>query len=266
MALAGMLAAEQGAQVTLAGVMPSILFGASGTVTGAQTDNEEEEGFARRLTELAAKHGAGTQLARSSSPARGLYDVATELEADLVVLGSSERAGPGRSRAGRVAMQLLQGGHAAVALAPVHFAGDPRIESIGVALDGSPAAETATRAAVEYCRRFSARPRLISVAAIVWSASWAFAPDAMTDDIESSAQAIVDKAMETVPDELAPEGVVLFGDPPTELIEHARDNVDLLCLGSRGYGPLRRVLLGSVSSVVVRDAPCATLIVPSDSE
>jgi hypothetical protein len=36
----------------------------------------------------------------------------------------------------------------------------------------------------------------------------------------------------------------------------------LLVLGSRGYGPVRRVLLGSVSGELVRGAACPVLVVP----
>lgn len=39
-------------------------------------------------------------------------------------------------------------------------------------------------------------------------------------------------------------------------------DVDLLVLGSRGYGPLTRVLLGSVSRRAAQDAPCPVLVVP----
>ena len=38
--------------------------------------------------------------------------------------------------------------------------------------------------------------------------------------------------------------------------------VDLLFAGSRGYGPLRRALLGSVSGALVRDAGCPVVITP----
>ncbi len=39
------------------------------------------------------------------------------------------------------------------------------------------------------------------------------------------------------------------------------EGVDLLVLGSRGYGPMARVLLGSVSRQIVQDAPCPVLAV-----
>ncbi len=40
----------------------------------------------------------------------------------------------------------------------------------------------------------------------------------------------------------------------------------MLFVGSRAYGPVRRVLLGSVSSELVESAPCAVLVTPRGTE
>ena len=56
-------------------------------------------------------------------------------------------------------------------------------------------------------------------------------------------------------------GEVLDGNPADVLRERSAD-VDLLVLGSRGYGPLRRVFLGSVSSKVLHGSQCPVLITP----
>ncbi len=50
-------------------------------------------------------------------------------------------------------------------------------------------------------------------------------------------------------------------DPATAIIGAAGVN-DLIVLGSRGYGPPGRVLLGSTAHEVVERAPCAVLITP----
>ena len=45
--------------------------------------------------------------------------------------------------------------------------------------------------------------------------------------------------------------------------EEARDALlDLLVIGSRGYGPVRRTLLGGVSAEVTRTSACPVLVVP----
>jgi nucleotide-binding universal stress UspA family protein len=42
----------------------------------------------------------------------------------------------------------------------------------------------------------------------------------------------------------------------------ASEQLDLLVLGSRAYGPLRSVLLGSVSRRVTAGAHCPVIVVP----
>ena len=55
---------------------------------------------------------------------------------------------------------------------------------------------------------------------------------------------------------------ILEGSPVERIVITATDEkVYLIVIGSRGYGGLQRVLLGSVSSVVSRVATCPVLIV-----
>lgn len=55
--------------------------------------------------------------------------------------------------------------------------------------------------------------------------------------------------------------IVLDGEPAEVLAEQTRE-LGLLVMGSRGYGPLRRVLLGSVSAALLDAARCPVMIVP----
>jgi nucleotide-binding universal stress UspA family protein len=55
--------------------------------------------------------------------------------------------------------------------------------------------------------------------------------------------------------------VVVRGRAASAIIDVARERgVDLIVTGSRGYGPLRSMLLGSVANEIVSDAPCAVLV------
>jgi nucleotide-binding universal stress UspA family protein len=54
-------------------------------------------------------------------------------------------------------------------------------------------------------------------------------------------------------------GEIGVGDPVHEL-SYAANELDLLVTGSRGYGPVRRVMLGSTSGKLVHQAPCPVLV------
>ena len=53
--------------------------------------------------------------------------------------------------------------------------------------------------------------------------------------------------------------------PPSSSASAARE-LDLLVCGSRGYGPLRSVLVGGVSGRLMRSAHCPVIVVPRGIE
>jgi nucleotide-binding universal stress UspA family protein len=57
---------------------------------------------------------------------------------------------------------------------------------------------------------------------------------------------------------------VLDGDIVSMLLQDAGDD-DLLFTGSSGKGPFRRVLVGSVSTHLLREAVCPVVVVPRGS-
>jgi nucleotide-binding universal stress UspA family protein len=75
-------------------------------------------------------------------------------------------------------------------------------------------------------------------------------------------QTRLNDAVAELPAELRALPVFERGDPVQKLLEAAEMGVDLLVLGSRGFGPVMRLLIGSVSSRVIREAPCPVLVVP----
>ena len=56
-----------------------------------------------------------------------------------------------------------------------------------------------------------------------------------------------------------------MGNVAEEIVESAKDlEADLIVMGSRGHGRLRRAIEGSISDVVIRRAPCAVMTVRSE--
>jgi nucleotide-binding universal stress UspA family protein len=75
-------------------------------------------------------------------------------------------------------------------------------------------------------------------------------------------QTRLNDAVAELPSELRALPVLETGNPVERLLEVAEVGVDLLVLGSRGFGPVMRLLIGSVSSRVIRGAPCPVMVVP----
>lgn len=264
LALGRLIAERSQAELVLVSVVPNPV---GGSFVPALPADAYTELIAKAREDVEAKAeqvSATFEVEQASSPSHGLENVARRIGADLVVVGSSPRAKPGRARAGRKARQLMSGGVSSVAIAPDGFAARGSIDRIGVGVDGSEESRLATEAAIELAKDGSTL-RLISVAAGFadewgrWGSTYPLAE--MAEATRESATLLLAEMAEIVPERLETDRVLLEGTAPIKLAE-ATAGLDLLCLGSRAYGPVRRVLLGSVSSDVVNHAASAVLVVP----
>jgi nucleotide-binding universal stress UspA family protein len=185
----------------------------------------------------------------ANSAAEALYDLADDLEAASVVVGSSHRGSVGRITPGSVAEALLSGSPCPVAVAPVGFAEReaPTLVAIGVAYDESEQATHALVAGEHLAARLHANLTIVSVA--------------RRPDQREALAARLERLVREAPTTIAARADVRVGKPSHELREAGRD-LDLLVCGSRRYGPVRRVLLGSVTARLVRNAGCPVLVIP----
>ena len=92
---------------------------------------------------------------------------------------------------------------------------------------------------------------------------WAFAwgAGASRQDLEERARDRLESAAKSLPREASGSSRLETGAPVVVLVDASR-YLDLLVVGSRGYGPARRLLLGSVSGRLVREAHCPVLVTP----
>jgi nucleotide-binding universal stress UspA family protein len=201
-------------------------------------------------------------LARTS-PARALHELAEKDGAALIVVGSSHVGAARRVLPGSTGEHLLHGSPCAVAVVPKGYRETeheaPR--RIGCAIDGSDEARAALKGAAELAQAFGAELEVIR----------AFSPDVapvdaeVLADLEVVAKSQFDEAMKTLPPAISAGRVFVERDAVALIVERTHD-LDLLVIGSRGYGPLRAVLLGAVSGRVIRDAACPVVVVPRGAE
>ena len=208
---------------------------------------------------------ADLRTVRGSSGAEGLQQLGAAEGASLLVVGSSSRTGLERVRPGETATRLLSGASISVAVAPLNYAKhDSDMSIVGCAYDGGEASASALRWAVDLCAErpemklevLSVVPRLAFGGTTVGGLSSQTAQAALGKAIQES----LDAAVEDAADPSAIRGVRLAGNPVTALVTESQ-RLDLLVLGSRGRGPARSVLLGSVSTEVVREAACPVVVV-----
>ena len=185
----------------------------------------------------------------AASVGSGLQQLGLDCEADLLVVGSSSTGPVRRVLVGDDARGTVAGASCPVAVAPHGYAEQTdEIETVGVACNGGPEAEAAFAVAHEFAAARGARLLALTVVTPI--------AGAMTDvpTLERAARDSL-RQLEGV------EGRVAVGMAAGELAAFG-DELDLLVVGSRGHGPLRRLILGSTSMQLAREARCPLLIVP----
>ena len=210
---------------------------------------------------------AETRAIAARSPAEGLDGLAEEEGADLIVLGSGSRAGHGLLGLGSVAESLLRGAPCGVAVAPRGYAdrSELRLLKVAVAFDGSPESWAALETGIGIAERVHGRLTILSVSepprygyASAWSV---LSAGEIRDSERELKEEVVELARARIPTDLETEARLETGYPGTVLAE-ASGEFDLMVAGSRGYGPLRRTLLGSSTRELIRSGSCPVILLP----
>jgi nucleotide-binding universal stress UspA family protein len=200
----------------------------------------------------------------SSSAAHGLHDLAEEEHAAVIVVGSGKSGPKHRLFAGSTAERLLAGSVCPVAVAPAGMPVLPgELGRLGVAYVDTPDGRAALAEAAALAKRVGTSLRLYTVVASGEAVRpFLVGQDAECAFIETARETYeqsLEKAAATVSD-VAVDWRVLTGDVVETLSE--LEEVDALFCGSRGYGPARRVLLGGVSTRLMRRARRPVVVVP----
>jgi nucleotide-binding universal stress UspA family protein len=228
---------------------PIMLAGAAGAEARRQRVLE-------RLVEVAdslpanAPFGLECRVASGPGPAAALHELVEAEHARALVLGSPHRGPVGRVLLGSVAETGLAGAPCPVVVAPLGLAerAPAELGTVSVAFDGGNEAWAALQRGAQIAAAADARLRIVMV----------LPPDAL----DQSAEIDLSRAASSVSSGLEVEAELAHGDATEVLLREAAHRTDLLVTGSRGRGPLRRVLLGSVSTPLMRSAPFPVMVVP----
>jgi nucleotide-binding universal stress UspA family protein len=267
LALGSSLARALGARLIVAAVYPSqdVVSSLPAEEQRARADRLAREG----ADEVARALDASPYAVAGRSPAHGLHALAEAGGAAALVVGSSHRGALGRVLAGNVATQLLSGSPCPVAVAPLGSAGEQEVplRTLGVAFDGSPESWAALQRAAALALAGGGTVRIIhALEPLTHFPMTPLETDRILRERRARSELAGDQAVASVSREVNPEARIVVGDPVRALEAEASEGLDLLVVGSRRFGPLRRVLLGSVSSQLVRLAPCPVLVVPRSVE
>lgn len=146
---------------------------------------------------------------------------------------------------------------------------------IVVGVDGSTGSAAALRWAVELARlrgdevvALHAYPEVALYPYVAVDCGYIPYDDGLAETVEKRAADLLGQAVDRVTAEVGDDvkivQEVVAGPAGTALIE-AGHHADLIVVGSRGYGPIREVVLGSVSHRVATHATCPVTVVPHGS-
>jgi nucleotide-binding universal stress UspA family protein len=232
----------------------------------ARTSADADAGeFAPLDTELTDLEDVRTRAVHGSTAAevtRGLQQIAGKEHADLVVVGASRRGAIGRLAPGATSQRIINGSKCPVVVVPHDYELPSRLSVVGVAYVPTAEGERALHVAAAIARVAGATLRVISVIKPSLGADASAGPaKEAAERHHAELDAIVAAATAEHDDAIDAEHEIVVDDPSDALLRIS-PNVDLLVMGSRGYGPMLGVLLGSVSRRVTASADCPVLVVP----
>jgi nucleotide-binding universal stress UspA family protein len=253
-ALAKNLVAEAG-ELTLVHVYHDGTMPVRSSNPGVQAAERERSLALLGVARDEAQVQAGRICIGSPSVGQGLHQLAERQQADLVVIGSCRRGLIGRVFVNDDTRDALNGAPCAVAVAPAGYSERAAVlREIGVGYNASPESQHALAVARELATERAAKLsafEAISLPAYCFTARGA--------PVGESIGAYVDQARERIAALGDVEPHAAYGAAAEELTVYSA-SLDLLFVGSRGYGPIGRLVHGSTSQGLARTARCPLIV------
>lgn len=137
-------------------------------------------------------------------------------------------------------------------------------QKILVPLDGSEHSSRALEVAIQLAKQLKCKLVLLTVYSMV--AASGSSPELSLMAIDASrdrGKEILKKAEETVNSEMIEvETELAAGTAVEAIVEKSKEGkFDMIVMGARGLGTMKKLLIGSVSEGVIKNSPCPVLIV-----
>jgi nucleotide-binding universal stress UspA family protein len=267
-ALGQSIAAAVGADLLLVSVHTDPLVVLPAEMNWKGLEQQAEKMLRETRNELAP--GARVDVETDLFVARALERVVSREHRDLLVLGSSRKADEGHVRIGKRTRQLLAECDCAIAIAPRGMHSEPgrRFARIGVGYDGGPEAQAALQLAATIAAAAGAELHVRGVVddripALGWASIAGGAITAVWDDvIRDEVDALRAKVADAARARVEKVGTDVRRGRPADALLELSESVDLLLIGSRRWGPLARVILGTTGEALLHDASCPVLVAP----
>jgi nucleotide-binding universal stress UspA family protein len=206
-----------------------------------------------------------------TSAARALHEAAEADDAGLLVVGSTRQGAVGRVLPGSTADRLMHGAPCPIAIVPPGWEAGGGLHTIGVAYVDTEEGREALRSAHALARRAGATLRVLAAVKAGLAmygeteARHAERRGRDFDEVEGELRVRTEEALRRATDSLDGDVAVetdAFVEDPADVLIRVSEHLDLLVCGSRGYGPLRAVLLGGVSRRLTAEAQCPVIVLP----
>lgn len=222
-----------------------------------------EQAVLRRLQDqVAGLGGKGIECRTMAGPAdTAIVGLAKEVEADLIVVGATERGGLSRAVLGTTAGRVIR-----TASAPVLInrrADDRGLRRVLMTTDLSELSGRVHQLGTRLASLLGDADEDIRTLLV------------LDEDLATLATGAADFVEKVENSELAPflaqwspggveiAGRVRLGDPAEEILAEIEEwNADLVVVGTHGRSGLSRILIGSVAEAVARRAACDVLVIP----
>ncbi len=219
---------------------------------------EQRRAVINQATRVWGQSAVDVELAEGD-PAATIATIAHESNATMIVSGIGRHQVMDRLFGDETAIRLVRMSSVPVLTVAGGLMGAPR--RIVIAADFSETSLRAARLALElaaphatlYLAHVAPRDKVLHD----WN-SWGLS---YKEDAGDALQKMREQLR--VPGGMTLQRVLLQGDPATELLAFATSvNADLIATGSHGYGFVARMLIGSVTTRILRCSTCSVLCVP----